>query len=1241
MSQIIPSTTPLRGFEDHTDCVYAVAVFPDRQRMVTDSYDKTVRLWDMKTGAVLKKMEGHGDRVFGLAVSRDGQIIASGDDSGVVIIWHGETGEPLTQLIKAHSEEIFSLDFSPDGTALATGSADRTMKLWSTKTWKPEGNIIQLGWIYCVRYSPSGELLAIATTNNMEIFNSGTRECVAKFKGHTSFNLSLAWTPDGTRLLSGGDASDPTIREWDTSTWSQVSDPWAGHTHHIHFIAIHPAGTLVASASDDKHVRLWRLSDRRTIAIFQHSSWVTCVTFSMDGKHILSGGADNMISKWEVPKVALPEDPPKDPESKAQVSDSKILAIDTSVRNACIAGNLSAAEQLLTQGIDADSNNYNSYANRSLVMARKHDWDHALDDAVKSITIQPSLTGHISKGIALCGQRQIRDARTAFDIASMFTNEDSTTNHFLLLVKAIALFGADQHEEALQLVQQLAAVCPNHNTLACCVVETYFCVQLGLNSLNGSRHDEAADHFTAAVNSIVFSPALDINYIYEDLVVLFGWDVNSLWKNAHRNRCDALCRAGRLDEALESYQYMMDILDVDTKASCLNWSNAFKQECSMLSLASGDAALAASDYDRAISSYSVAINLNSASKTIFAQCSKARSGKLLWEEALLDAEKVIELDPSSYIGYELKHVALHGAQRYDEAIEAFEMMLSKLDSAPNMHIRKLREQYLSPSDAERAIRKVIDVQLNNAPLRLLNTHTGLLCDRDAQIRAFKESKEYNDLLLSIMKHPDLPAECHTEAVTTYFCCAMLSHRWEGTEPRLRDIKDKDVYELKGAGGLVKVQSFCEVAREAEYHWAWVDSCCIDQDNPVELQTSIDSMFAWYRHSSLTAVYLSDVPPSSKSGALAKSAWNTRGWTVPEFLAPKIIRFYQQDWTPYLGDESPNHKESVDIMNELEDATGIDARALAAFQPGMRDAREKLQWVSARRTTKPEDIAYSLFGIFDVRLPIHYGEDKQNALGRLLQDIVARSGDITALDWIGQPSTFNSCLPADISSYAAPSYALQSLSEDEIQAAISSLQNTVAVESALKLYEQLDNMSAPRFATCRLQLPCIAFRITELRRRRGPAHETHFTYGVKADGLRDLQITTEETLIQFARARPARQTFFLVRPWDRRLLEQPDIAEPPAFADNAESLGDWSEPESPLDDSPGADSSVEQELDDSESHTRALRLMVRLGQQFGAFLLMQQRGGEYKRIASDHDIVAQVKDATSVHNMMNIRTLEIL
>ena len=88
-----------------------------------------------------------------------------------------------------------------------------------------------------------------------------------------------------------------------------------------------------------------------------------------------------------------------------------------------------------------------------------------------------------------------------------------------------------------------------------------------------------------------------------------------------------------------------------------------------------------------------------------------------------------------------------------------------------------------------------------------------------------------------------------------------------------------------------------------------------------------------------------------------------------------------------------------------------------------------------------DIAYSLFGIFDIHLPVIYGERKQNALGRLLSDIVARSGDITALDWVGRPSEFHSCLPADITSYKAPPRprTLLSLPEDEIDASVSPLQ----------------------------------------------------------------------------------------------------------------------------------------------------------------------------------------------------------
>ena len=544
----------------------------------------------------------------------------------------------------------------------------------------------------------------------------------------------------------------------------------------------------------------------------------------------------------------------------------------------------------------------------------------------------------------------------------------------------------------------------------------------------------------------------------------------------------------------------------------------------------------------------------------------------------------------------------------------------------------LRQKYLNPSEAKAVILKVIHAQLENAPLRLLNTRTGRICDRTAQIHEFTTSARHKKLLSLTMAHADLQADRITEVVGKYFRCVMLSHRWESKEPQLQDIQDKAVYDLKNPlqlSGIIKLQSFCKIARRAGFRWAWIDTCCIDQSNHVELQKSLNSMFVWYRHSALTIVYLSDVPPSLKPGALARSAWNTRGWTVPEFLAPKVILFYQNDWTPYLGDISPNHKQSTAIMQELEEATGINPGAVVAFTPGLTDAREKLRWASTRVTLLQEDIAHSLFGIFNVHLPMMYGEGKQKALGRLLEEIVAQSGDISALDWVGKSSAYNSCLPADITAYENPPSAQASLSEEEMQKAVSSLRDAGVVELAVSLYSILECYSAPRFAQRRLQLPCIPFTVTEIRRRQD--HE----YEVKADGLKDLIIKTEDRLPLFARARPIMQTFLLVRPWNRRLLDEPD------FADD-QTVETSSLHESAISDAPhGSPGETEPPVDlEAQSQSRALRLIARLGQPFNAFLFVQ-RGPEFRRIAADHDIIAEVKDKTSVRDMMGVRTLDVL
>lgn len=565
--------TPIRTFGDHEANISAVAVFPDRQRIVTGSGDKTLRLWDLKTGTMLKKMEGHQTNVNALAVAQNGKLIASGDESGEVIAWHGETGDSLTlAVIKAHNSSISSLDFSPDGSVLATGSSEDKTKLWGTTAWHLQGKLNCGADVSCVRYSPAGagELLAIASSNQIEIWNPRTERLVALLKGHESYALSLVWTPDGTRLLSAGDSYDPTIREWDTSTWNQVGPPWEGHTEDITSLAVNASGTIVASASIDNYICIWQLP--LPPVNLKHTSSVQCVAFSMDGKHILSGGSDNKISEWAVSHKQVAQDS----------TDLKILAINTAVRDACIKGDLHTAEVLLTQEIDADSNtDYDSYANRSIVMVRKFDWDHALDDAIKSISIQPSLIGYISKGLALCRKQQLFDATKAFDFAFTYTNGDPKLAHYLFLIKAVALFNANAHEEAVLPVQELAAR-PNADPLACRIVEACLRLQLGNIATNGALHREAADHFTAAVNASASFSKLDVHSMYEDLALLFGWDLKSLWQTVNQQRCHALVGAGDVGSALEACLYMMDMSDERTKASFRAWIPALNGERSTL-----------------------------------------------------------------------------------------------------------------------------------------------------------------------------------------------------------------------------------------------------------------------------------------------------------------------------------------------------------------------------------------------------------------------------------------------------------------------------------------------------------------------------------------------------------------------------------------------------------------------------------------------------------------------------------
>jgi len=179
--------------------------------------------------------------------------------------------------------------------------------------------------------------------------------------------------------------------------------------------------------------------------------------------------------------------------------------------------------------------------------------------------------------------------------------------------------------------------------------------------------------------------------------------------------------------------------------------------------------------------------------------------------------------------------------------------------------------------------------LKGFPPRLLDTRTGMLCDRDSQIAQFEKSGEYSQLLSSASALDSFAQATRIcEVVSTYFRYVTLSHRWGKFEPLLRDIDGRVIYNLDPTDAISKLQFFCQECCQHGYFWAWSDTCCIDKESSAELQEAIGSMFSWYRLSALTMVHLADV---SDTGRLTSSVWFKRGWTLQELLAPHTMLFF--------------------------------------------------------------------------------------------------------------------------------------------------------------------------------------------------------------------------------------------------------------------------------------------------------------------------------------------------------------
>ncbi|KAF8125250.1 hypothetical protein EV363DRAFT_636407 [Boletus edulis] len=592
----------------------------------------------------------------------------------------------------------------------------------------------------------------------------------------------------------------------------------------------------------------------------------------------------------------------------------------------------------------------------------------------------------------------------------------------------------------------------------------------------------------------------------------------------------------------------------------------------------------------------------------------------LWELALNDANKVIELDPLSPWGYERKHAALHKAGDYDNAVNAFEAMLSKMSQSTDPRIRRLHRHYINPTNTRTVIRRAVQHAIRASPRVLINTISGRLLDKSEQAASFESLQVFKKLISSMTTIIDHTRIEHD--VTQYYRYAMFSHEREYNEPLFKKVIRVIVYDLKDFPTNDKLKMFCKIVQDAGLHWAWSDTCCINREDDFVLQEALVAMFRWYQGSALTLVLLRGVRSPSRRGDLTRSIWNTRARTFQEYHASKVVRFYNEDWTLYRDLDIPNHKESPEILSEMEEATGISTRALTALQPGLDNIREKLRLVSRRETTLVEDEAYSLLGIFSVSLPVIYGDGDQ-ALGRLLAQILTSSGDASILAWTGKCGSFNSCLPGRIHVFSqlSTSHIPPSMTGTEMETITATLRaSSLNLDLVMKLYDRLKEHPAPSFLGKRMKASCLTFRLGPLSVSRIGSVQV---FRAQTTALGIVEIRTTEDLTQM-------DSLTLVHPWIDFLLGRQSVGETISEEEADDESSSESEPSPPP---PPMD-----------RHTAALQLIARLRQPFGALLLTStgQDVVGYRRVTSESLITVQVQEVTPLDNLIDcVRTLDVL
>ncbi|MGP3951133.1 TIR domain-containing protein [Streptomyces sp. 7N604] len=348
------SVVPLRQQPaDHQGSVWACRFRPGARigtaeagpLLVTVGNDGVVRLWDTSTGQGRRILRGHGRKIGSLTFSADGALLAASGNDGVVRLWEPATGRRVREL-SGHNDRLVSAVFNPEGPVLATSSSDGDVYLWNAVTGEPRREIdAETDHVWAEAFSGDGEILATANDDDtVRLWYPGTGAHVTTFSEHRGRVRSIAFSAGGSELATGCD--DSFVRLWDitdsrliaeldghtdrvyavayghddswlaSASWDGQAIVWRdgraqhvlrGHSGRLWSAAAHPSRPLLATAGDDRIVRLWDpLAGREAGRLAGHTGRILAVAFSPDGSLLASGGEDGTVRLWTVPAEGEP-----------------------------------------------------------------------------------------------------------------------------------------------------------------------------------------------------------------------------------------------------------------------------------------------------------------------------------------------------------------------------------------------------------------------------------------------------------------------------------------------------------------------------------------------------------------------------------------------------------------------------------------------------------------------------------------------------------------------------------------------------------------------------------------------------------------------------------------------------------------------------------------------------------------------------------------------------------------------